>query len=72
MTSDRPYRKALSFEAALEEIRSCSGTQFDPNVTEAFLRMPMASWIAIHDAVNRSHPIQDCLNLLCPISDISR
>jgi response regulator RpfG family c-di-GMP phosphodiesterase len=72
MTSDRPYRKALSFEAALDEIRSCSGTQFDPNVTESFLRMPMASWIAIHDAVNRSHQIQDCFNILCPISDISR
>jgi response regulator RpfG family c-di-GMP phosphodiesterase len=72
MTSDRPYRKALSFEAALNEIRSCSGTQFDPNVAEAFLKIPVASWIAIHDAVNRSHHIQDCFNILCPISDISR
>jgi len=72
MTSDRPYRKALSFEAALKEIRSCSGTQFDPSISEAFLRMPLSSWIAIHDSVNRSHQIQDCFDILCPISDISR
>jgi putative two-component system response regulator len=72
MTSDRPYRKAMSFEAALDEIRSCSGTQFDPSVTEAFLRIPIDSWIAIHDAVNQSHPIQDCFDLLCPTSNTSR
>jgi len=57
MTSDRPYRKALSFEAALREIRTCAGTQFDPRIAEAFLRIPQASWITIHDAVNRSHTI---------------
>ncbi|MCL5961075.1 MAG: HD-GYP domain-containing protein [Chloroflexi bacterium] len=39
MTSDRPYRKALSHEEALEEIRRNSGTQFDPKVVEVFLRM---------------------------------
>ena len=44
MTSDRPYRKACSFEAAREEIRRCSGTQFDPQVVEAFLRMPDQLW----------------------------
>jgi HD-GYP domain-containing protein (c-di-GMP phosphodiesterase class II) len=38
MTTDRPYRKALSFEAAVEEIRRNSGSQFDANVVEAFLR----------------------------------
>lgn len=37
MTSDRPYRKALSRETAVLEIRRCSGTQFDPRVVEAFL-----------------------------------
>ena len=30
MTSDRPYRKGLTFETALEEVEKCSGTQFDP------------------------------------------
>jgi HD-GYP domain-containing protein (c-di-GMP phosphodiesterase class II) len=31
MTSDRPYRKALPTEAALEEISACAGKQFDPD-----------------------------------------
>lgn len=37
MTSDRPYRKALSFDAAKAEIRNLSGTQFDPIAVAAFL-----------------------------------
>jgi len=37
MVSDRPYRKALSVEAAKEEVRRHAGTQFDPVVVENFL-----------------------------------
>ncbi len=37
MTTDRPYRRRTRFAAALEEIRRCSGTQFDPRCSEAFL-----------------------------------
>lgn len=37
MTSSRTYRKAMPLEAALAEIRRCSGTQFDPKLTDAFL-----------------------------------
>ncbi len=71
MTSDRPYRKAVSFDAALEEIRFCSGTQFDPRIVSAFLSIPAKAWIAIHDFVNRSHNCQDCFDVLCPTSTIS-
>jgi len=39
MTSDRPYRKALSNEEALAEIRRCSGTQFDSVLAEKFITM---------------------------------
>jgi diguanylate cyclase (GGDEF)-like protein len=39
MTSDRPYRRAMSFERAIEEIRAQTGTQFDPQVIEALLRL---------------------------------
>ena len=39
MTSNRTYRKALPLEVALTEIRRCSGTQFDPSLAEAFLRI---------------------------------
>jgi HD-GYP domain-containing protein (c-di-GMP phosphodiesterase class II) len=38
MTDTRPYRKALSFEAAMEELRRNAGTQFDPQVVDAFMR----------------------------------
>jgi len=37
MTSDRPYRKALPHEAAIAEIKRCSGTQFDPVMVEKCL-----------------------------------
>lgn len=37
MTSDRPYRKALSLQVALDELARCSGTQFDPSVVAAFV-----------------------------------
>jgi len=35
MTTDRPYRKARSVADAVEELRQCSGTDFDPQVVEA-------------------------------------
>jgi len=37
MTSDRAYRRALSREHAIEELRRCAGTQFDPAVVRAFI-----------------------------------
>lgn len=37
MTTDRPYRKGLSLEVAFEELKRCSGTQFDPELVNAFL-----------------------------------
>ena len=36
MTEDRSYRKAYTSEYAMEEIRSLSGIQYDPEVVEAF------------------------------------
>jgi len=39
MTSTRSYRKGLKHEVAVEEIKRCSGTQFDPKVVEAFLKV---------------------------------
>jgi putative nucleotidyltransferase with HDIG domain len=36
MTSTRPYRAALSPDAALAELDRCAGTQFDPSVARAF------------------------------------
>ncbi len=39
MTSDRPYRKAMSHDAAVAEILEESGTQFDPIVVQQFLEL---------------------------------
>ncbi len=44
MTSDRPYRKALSFEIAKEELDKFSGIQFDPIVVKAFNAMNIDEW----------------------------
>jgi HD-GYP domain-containing protein (c-di-GMP phosphodiesterase class II) len=42
MTSDRPYRCALSVEAAIDEIDRCAGGQFDPVVARVFV----GAWVA--------------------------
>ena len=39
MTSNRVYRRRLSEEEVQKEIRSCAGTQFDPELAEIFLKM---------------------------------
>jgi putative nucleotidyltransferase with HDIG domain len=41
MTSDRPYRKALSLDAAFAEIRRCREQQFDPAVVDTLLSIPV-------------------------------
>jgi putative two-component system response regulator len=40
LTHDRPYKRAMPLELALEEIRSLRGRQFDPHVVEAFDTLP--------------------------------
>jgi len=37
MTSDRPYRKAMTREEAITELRPFAGTQFDPHLVEIFI-----------------------------------
>ncbi len=39
MSSDRPYRKAMSYEQVAAELRACRGTQFDPALLDEFLAM---------------------------------
>jgi len=44
MTSDRPYRAALPFDAAREEIKRGSGILYDPAIADVFLRIPNETW----------------------------
>jgi putative nucleotidyltransferase with HDIG domain len=39
MTADRPYRKAMGRERAIEIIKQESGKQFDPDIVKAFLEV---------------------------------
>jgi diguanylate cyclase (GGDEF)-like protein/putative nucleotidyltransferase with HDIG domain len=49
MTSRRPYREAMRQEDAVEEILRNSGTQFDPIIVAAFLRMIQSNPDGIRD-----------------------
>ena len=37
MTSDRPYRKGMTHKEAIDELLTCSGTQFDPKLVDVFV-----------------------------------
>jgi signal transduction histidine kinase/HD-GYP domain-containing protein (c-di-GMP phosphodiesterase class II) len=39
MTAGRPYRQAMSHDAAVRELRRCAGSQFDPRVVDAFTQL---------------------------------
>ena len=39
MTSERPYRERISHDAAIQELKGCAGTQFDPRVVDTFLEV---------------------------------
>lgn len=39
MTSERPYRPAMKIEEAVDELKGCSGSQFDPQAVKAFLKV---------------------------------
>jgi response regulator RpfG family c-di-GMP phosphodiesterase len=53
MTSDRPYRAAMSIEAARDEIRRFSGIQFDPKIASAFLSIEESVWREIRESVHK-------------------
>lgn len=39
MVNDRPYKKKMTQEQAMEELRRCAGSQFDPELVEQFINM---------------------------------
>jgi putative nucleotidyltransferase with HDIG domain len=44
MTSDRPYRKALPFQAVIDEVIKFKGLQFDPELVDIFLGIERKEW----------------------------
>jgi HD-GYP domain-containing protein (c-di-GMP phosphodiesterase class II) len=39
MTHKRVYKEASSMEYAIEELKRCSGTQFDPHIASEFIKL---------------------------------
>jgi len=44
MTTDRPYKKSLGFDAAWDEVLRCGGSQFDPEVVASFEDLGRDFW----------------------------
>ncbi|TJY43574.1 diguanylate cyclase [Cohnella pontilimi] len=51
MTTERPYQETKSVPDALQELRRCSGTQFDPELVELFITYIETSVMAAHSEV---------------------
>jgi len=61
LTSARPYRDAISFEAAAVEIMRCSETQFDPDVAKAAAKIDPDEWGLIREQAESTDPTFDSL-----------
>jgi cyclic di-GMP phosphodiesterase len=60
MTSDRPYRQALPFETARQEVIRESGKQFDPDVVRVFFSLPEKTWENIRRQVSMARGSMTC------------
>jgi len=54
MTSDRVYRESIPFDRAIETIVNNSGSQFDPEVVKAFIKVPVEEWIKTRNFIEIS------------------
>jgi response regulator RpfG family c-di-GMP phosphodiesterase len=63
MISDRPYRRALPISHARDEIKRCSGSQFDPNVVSVFLSIPESHWIELRENLGSPFRLAHLKNL---------
>jgi GAF domain-containing protein len=58
LTSDRPYRRAMTSEAAIAILRDRRGKMYDPDVVDAFIRIHAEVRIAEHDEPGRVEVLQ--------------
>lgn len=58
MTSDRPYRKALTLDVAIAELSQNSGTQFDPAIVEIFISILEDGFFHAHRPEASPHATQ--------------
>ncbi len=69
ITSHRPYRKERSFTVAQEEIQANSGTQFDPEIVEAFSSLDLNKWEKIRfETTKIMPPMEEMLRASRPTS----
>jgi putative nucleotidyltransferase with HDIG domain len=54
ITSQRSYRKGVSFAQAREEIARCAGSQFDPRIVNVFLGLPVERWCDLREEVEHA------------------
>lgn len=54
LTSARPYKEAMTYAEARRELEAGKGTHFDPEVIDAFLRVPAAEWREIRSSIERA------------------
>jgi putative nucleotidyltransferase with HDIG domain len=67
--SDRPYRKGASYKAALDELERCSGSQFDPQVVEAFKKISQEKLDKIHQEIDTMMKTKGLHTILSQNSD---
>ena len=63
MISDRPYRRALPMSHAREEIKRCSGSQFDPEVVKVFMSIPEQHWVELRENLGSPFRLAHLKNL---------
>jgi hypothetical protein len=58
LTSDRPYRRAMTREAAIAILVDRRGRMYDPDVVDAFIRIHADVLVAEHDEPGRAEVLQ--------------
>jgi HD-GYP domain-containing protein (c-di-GMP phosphodiesterase class II) len=66
MTTDRTYRAAMPLPTVIAEIRRCSGTQFDPELAERFLKLDLARVMKEARECSQGDPSMGHLGALSP------